>query len=165
MEYWCWGWRGGSVDCLKKNNTDASRRSKESVRKKGKTEANARGTIWRQTEKSKHCRYCASGSSSDLLFFFSRESQGFIANVCSAPVSAETTLSNPSFHDTVMSDASGGSSGIKASVFSDTPHSWHFSMRLSVESWVFLHRVWLQVGVGRHSPQPPQQVNVRKRAL
>lgn len=157
------GLRGGSIDCFKKNNTDASSRSKDCSRKRGKTEANSRATIWRQTEKSKHCCYCASGNSLDL-FFFCRESQGLIANVCSAPVSAETTPSNPSFHDTVMSDAS-GSSGIKASVFSDTPHSWHFCIRLRVESRVFLRRVWLQVGVGRHSPQPPQQVSMRARAL
>lgn len=52
----------------------------------------------------------------------------------SAPVSAATFLSDSSY-DTGTSNASGaGSSGTKASVFSDTPHSWHFSMRLSVES-------------------------------
>lgn len=75
------------------------------------------------------------------VFFFAEQSQGFIANVCTAPVSAETTQSDSSSHDSVMSDASGG---IKASVFSDTPHSWHFSMRLSIESRVFLGRVWPQ---------------------
>lgn len=163
------GVSGGSVDCLKKNKTDASSKSKGWARKRGKTEANPRGTIWRQTEKSKHCCYCAAAGCSDLslffFFLFCRESQGFIANVCSAPVSAETAPSNTSCHDTVMSDASGSSSGIKASVFSDTPHSWHFSMCLSVESRVFLRRVWLPVGVGQRSPMPPQQVSVRGRAL
>lgn len=94
-----------------------------------------------------------------VFFFLAEQSQGFIANVCTAPVSAETPQSDSSFHDSVMSDASGGGGGIKASVFSDTPHSWHFSMRLSVESRVFLGRVRPQWERGRRSPEPPRQVS------